>query len=295
MEDFTDIVILGHIAKDIIEVDGISNESLGGAVYYGGIACSRMNLKVFIITHLKKDDFPILDIFKQNNITFLAYPSEETSGLRNIYSSKNLEFRQYNPLGFAGKFRKEEIPTINTKYFVIGGILAGEFDIELLDDIHKKYTNKVCLDIQGFIRVLENNTVSYKNLPKEEKEYMFSLIKVLKVDQTEAFVLTKEKDIVKASKEISRLGPEEVLITHEKGITLNAFNEIYFFPWKNKYSLGRTGRGDTAFLSYLGSRISKTPIESLKFATALTSLKLEIPGPFSQPMSNVFNLIEKEY
>ena len=33
--DSADIVILGHVAKDIIEIDGKSHDSLGGAVYYG--------------------------------------------------------------------------------------------------------------------------------------------------------------------------------------------------------------------------------------------------------------------
>jgi sugar/nucleoside kinase (ribokinase family) len=295
MEDFVDIVILGHLAKDIIEIDGIDKESLGGVVYYGGIAGSKMNLKLFIITRLKKEDFPILDVFTKNNIRFLAYPSEETSGLKNIYFSKNLELRQYLPLGFAGIFNKEEIPDINTKYFVIGGISAGEINIELLEYIYKKYTDKVCLDIQGFIRVRENNSVFYKDLPKEEKQHILSMVKVLKVDQTESLILTREKDIVKASKTLVQLGPEEILITHEKGITLNALNEIYFFPWKNKNIHGRTGRGDTAFISYIGSRISKTPSESLKFSAALTSLKLETPGPFSQPLLDVYNLIKKEY
>ncbi|MBA7654118.1 hypothetical protein ES703_61993 [subsurface metagenome] len=59
--------------------------------------------------------------------------------------------------------------------------------------------------------------------------------------------------------------------------------------------MGRTGRGDTAFISYLGSRITKDPEQSLKFATALTSLKLEAPGPFNLPLYQVESLIKKEY
>ena len=70
---------------------------------------------------------------------------------------------------------------------------------------------------------------------------------------------------------------------------------FFFFPWKNKSSLGRTGRGDTAFISYLGSRITKNPEQSLKFAAALTSLKLESPGPFNLPLYQVESLIKKEY
>jgi len=290
-----DIVILGHIAKDIVEIDGISQNSLGGAVYYGGIAGSHMGLKISVITRLKKGDFSILEVFKKNGIKYFAYPSEQTSGLKNIYSSHNMEFRDYQPLGFAGLFKKEEIPTINTKYFVIGPIVSGEVNVQLLKFIYEKYPDKICLDIQGFIRVRENNKVSYKNISQDKKELILSKVKILKLDQTEVLILTNQKDIIKASKELINLGPEEILITHERGITINASNNISFFPWKNKRTLGRTGRGDTAFISYIGSRISKSPEEALKFSAALTSLKLESYGPFSLPLFQVYDLIEKEY
>ena len=68
----SDIVIIGHFAKDIIVIDGVSKSALGGAVFYGGIAGSRMGLKVAIITRLKSEDFPDLDIFDKNNILFFS-------------------------------------------------------------------------------------------------------------------------------------------------------------------------------------------------------------------------------
>ncbi|MFX1593356.1 MAG: PfkB family carbohydrate kinase [Promethearchaeota archaeon] len=291
-----DIVILGHFAKDIIEIDGTSNTSLGGAVYYGGIAGSHMGLKITIITRLKEDDYPLLEIFKKNNISYFAYSSEETSGLRNIYSSKNMEFRNYRPLGFAGLFKKEEIPEFNPppKFFVIGPIVAGEIDIELLEYIKSKYNN-ICLDIQGFTRYRDRNKVFYSPLSLKEKKQIISNINVLKLDQTEAEVLTNHQIIGKAAKDLFEFGPNEILITHEKGISVFTSNGSFTFPWKNKSSIGRTGRGDTAFISYLGSRLTKNPEDSLKFAAALTSLKLESLGPFNLPLYQVETLIKKEY
>ena len=191
-----DIVILGHFAKDIIEIDGTSNTSLGGAVYYGGIAGSHLGLKVTIITRLKKDDYPLLEIFKKKGVTYFANSSEETSGLRNIYSSKNMEFRKYKPLGFAGLFKKEEIPEFKPppKFFVIGPIVTGEIDIELLEYIKSKYNN-ICLDIQGFTRYRDKKKVFYSPLSLKEKKQIISNINVLKLDQTEAGILTSHQII----------------------------------------------------------------------------------------------------
>lgn len=290
-----DIVILGHIAKDIIEIDGKSHDSLGGAVYYGGVAGSHMGLKITVITRLNEVDFDILNVFKKNGISYYAYPSEQTSGLKNIYSSKNMEYRDYEPLGFAGLFRKEEIPEINTKFFVIGPIIAGEVDLELLEYVKSKYPRNLCLDIQGFMRFRKDGRVFYSTLSQKEKKQTISNIKVLKLDQTEAEILTNQKTITSAAKNLIQFGAKEILITHERGISIFTLIKSFFFPWKNTSSMGRTGRGDTAFISYLGSRITKDPEQSLKFATALTSLKLEAPGPFNLPLYQVESLIKKEY
>ncbi len=293
--DTVDITIIGHIAKDIIEIDGKSYESIGGTVYYGGIAGSHMGLKITVITRLRKEDFSILNNFKKYGIKYYAYPSEETSGLRNIYSSSNMEFRSYKPLGFAGLFKKEEIPRINTKFFVVGPIIAGEIDLDLFNYLYEEYPDKLCLDIQGFIRVRDRSNVFYRDLSANDKRDILKKVKVLKLDQKEAEILTHQKDIEKAAKQLVDFGPDEILISHEKGIFLYSSNNLYFFPWKNINSEGRTGRGDTAFITYLGSRLTKNPRESLKFAAALTSLKLESPGPFILPLYQVEELIKREY
>ncbi len=290
-----DIVILGHIAKDIIEVDETAQVATGGAVYYGGIAGSQLGLKIAIITRLKKEDFPLLKEFSKFGVKDFAYPSAETSGIRNIYTSKNFEYRICKPLGFAGLFKKDEIPDLKTKFFIVGPIIAGEIDLDLLNYIRKKFPGIVCLDIQGFVRVRKGADLVFKGLTQKEKEQILSGIRVLKVDHAEAEGLTGKKDIQEAAQILAKMGPEEILLTHEQGISLYAEDTLYFFPWKNKNNAGRTGRGDTAFVSYIGSRILKSPKESLRFATALTSLKLEHPGPFILPLSQVEDLIKTEY
>ena len=292
-----DIAILGHIAKDIIEIDGVSKPSLGGGVYYGGITGNRMNLKIAIITRLREDDFPILDTMKKEGIEIFAHPTEETSGIHNIYSSQNMEFRTYKPLGFAGSFQPSEIPKLNPRYFVIGSILAGEVEIELLKFLSKRFRHKLCLDIQGFIRMRENDKIFYRKLDESLKSEILSLVAILKLDQVELNVLTDETNILNGALKLAKKHEnlKEILITHEKGISLLIRDKYYIFPWKNTSSIGRTGRGDTAFISYLGARISHDTKKALRFSAALTSLKMEAQGPFDLSIQDVENLIEEEY
>jgi sugar/nucleoside kinase (ribokinase family) len=291
-----DVVLLGHIARDIIVIDDESKPTIGGAVYYGGIAASHMGLKITVITRLSKEDFEILQEFDKYGVKYFAYPSDETTGIKNIYNSNNFEYRECEPTtGFAGSFKKEEILDIETKYFVICPLLVGEVDLHLLEYISEKYHGKICMDMQGFVRASDKDKIYFCNLSEEEQKQILSHVNLLKVDHAEAEALTNTKDIQDAAEILMQKGPEEVLLSHEDGLSLYTKNGSYFFPWKYKQIQGRTGRGDTAFITYVGSRISKQPEDALKFAVALTSLKLEHPGPFTLPINVVEDFIKKEY
>ena len=56
-----------------------------------------------------------------------------------------------------------------------------------------------------------------------------------------------------------------------------AFVEAPFIP---RTVLVRTGRGDTCFATYVGSRLRASPEEACRLAAAVTSLKMEQPGPY---------------
>ena len=208
-----------------------------------------------------------------------------------------MESRSYKPLGFAGSFKQSEIPKLNPRYFVIGSILAGEVNLELLKFLSKQFRHKLCLDIQGFIRMRENNKIMYRKMDESLQSEILSLPNILKVDQTELNILTGKTNLMDGAFILAKKHDnlKEILITHEKGISLVIKEKYYISPWRNKPSIGRTGRGDTAFISYLGARISHDSKTALKFSAALTSIKMESQGPFSLSIEDVENFIEKEY
>ena len=291
-----DVVLLGHIAQDIIVIKGTSRFEIGGAVYYGGIAASHMGLKVLVITRLRTEDFHILSDFDKYGVKYIAFPSEETTGIKNVYTSENMEYRECFPTsGFAGAFKQEDMPNIETKFFVICPLLVGEVDLSLLDYLSKKYPKKICMDIQGFVRAFDKEKIYFCNLTEDVQKQILSKVNMLKVDHAEAEALTKTKDIEIAAKRLLKMGPKEVLLSHEEGLSVYTNNGSYFYAWKYTQLAGRTGRGDTAFIAYVSSRINKSPKDALKFAVALTSLKLEKPGPFILPIDLVEDLIKKGF
>ena len=187
------------------------------------------------------------------------------------------------------------VEDVQTSFFVVGPILAGEIDVNLLEVLYNKYPEKICLDIQGFVRTRKKDDIIFSDLSENDKRTILSKVRILKIDETEAEVLTNKKNIKEAAEDLINYGSNEILITHNKGISVFSKDFSISFPWKYREIKGRTGRGDTAFVSYIGSRITKNINDSLKFAAALTSLKLESHGPFTLPLYQVENFIKNEY
>jgi sugar/nucleoside kinase (ribokinase family) len=66
-----------------------------------------------------------------------------------------------------------------------------------------------------------------------------------------------------------------------------AEGHIYEAPIAPRHKNGRTGRGDTCFATYVGCRLRMSPPAATRFAAALTSLKLETPGPWQGDIADV--------
>ena len=288
-----DIIILGHFAKDKLIIRGVEKEASGGAVYYGALALSKLNIRTAIITMLAKADYSYLEVFEKNGVKIFAYEAEATSGIKNTYfSENNLNERTCEPIAFAGQFSEKQIPDVETKVFYIGPIMAGEVSLQLIDIITAKF-DKVCLDLQGVLRVRSGKDLIFVDWP--EKEQGLRRIHTIKADSVESEVITGEKDLVKAARIISDWGPREVLITHKDGVMVYADGDVFEAPFTPQSLDGRTGRGDTCISTYLASRLTASPEKSCAFAAAATSLKLEKEGPFDRTHRDVLEKLKEGY
>ena len=283
-----DIVMIGHFARDLLVVGGQGTVSSGGAVYYGGIALARLGHRVAVVTRLAAEDFGRLDELREEGILVFARPAAQTSGIENVYFTADMDRRLCKPLGFAGPFRREDIPDIEAKVFLVGPIMAGEVDLSLVKALAEK--GRLALDVQGFVRVRRGDDLVFEDWP--EKEDGLACVDVLKLDSAEAEVLTGQADMHRAVEELAALGPQEIMLTHAGGVLVYAEGRAYEAPFRPRQIAGRTGRGDTCFAAYLGRRLSFPPQEACRFAAAVTSLKMEKPGPFRGSRQEVEQYLE---
>ena len=77
------------------------------------------------------------------------------------------------------------------------------------------------------------------------------------------------------------------MLTRPQRVLVYADGKYHQAPFNPREVRGRTGRGDTCFASYLGRRLTADPEEACRFAGAMTSLKLEQPGPFRGSIEDV--------
>jgi sugar/nucleoside kinase (ribokinase family) len=103
----------------------------------------------------------------------------------------------------------------------------------------------------------------------------------------EARILTGTDDLEQAAVIVESWGCPEIVITQSAGVLARVNGRTFYEKFSNKSTIGRTGRGDTTFAAYLSYRLDHDPLESLKFAAALVSIKMETPGPFQGTMEDV--------
>ncbi len=271
-----DVLMVGHFAKDRVVVDGNAEITSGGGVYYGSVVLRRLGLRVAIVTRLRRDDFPRLDELKAEGVQVYATPAPQTSGIDNYYNSADMERRICKPLGFAGTISVSELPAVSAQIYAIVPIIAGEVDMVLLKALAAR--GPVALDIQGFVRVREGDDLVFR--PWKEMAEGLTHITYLKVDRAEAELLTGETDLERAARRLSDYGPREIVLTESAGVTVLADGRVYQAPFTPRSLVGRTGRGDTCFATYLGRRLMAPPEEACQLAAAVTTLKQEKPGPW---------------
>jgi len=271
-----DIAVIGHFAKDKIIVGGQETVASGGSVYYGALALARLGLRVAVVTRLAQADWPRLNELMDAGIRVYARATEQTSGIENTYLTADMDRRVTRPLGFAGPFRLADVPRIHARIWMVGPIIAGEVDLPFVRALSVRGT--VALDAQGFVRVRAGDDLVFRDwLDKAEG---LPHVQYLKVDSAEAEVLTGQTDLLEAARMLSGWGPQEIVLTHARGVLVYAGGAVHEASFTPRSLAGRTGRGDTCFAAYLARRLSAPPDEACQFAAQVTSIKMETPGAF---------------
>lgn len=278
-----DITFIGHFSKDVIIALGKTVTAPGGAVFYGSIPAARIGVRAAVVTRAARADFHMLKPMEDAGALVFAIPAEETTGIQNRYFDETLERRECTPLGFAGAYKIEDFPLIESSVYHVAGLVRGEVDLDLLRALASR--GRLSADAQGFVRVIRGDKMVSEDWP--EKRGALPLLAFFKTDAAEAEILTGRSDVREAARELAGWGAREIVLTHPGGVLVLADGEFTNIPFTARNLSGRTGRGDTVMSSYLSRRLTHNPADSCAFAAALCSIKMETPGPFAGIIEDV--------
>ncbi len=287
-----DIAFLGHYTKDTIVLPHETKTVHGGAFNYGAHVAVKMGLRTAVITRLAEEDFDVVEDLSRMGVEVFATPTPQSTKLKLVYPTQNLDQRTVYNIGSAGPFTPAEVTPVQARVFHVGASIRGEVPLGVIEALAQKEA-RISLDVQGFLRVNRGGELVHEDWP--EVGQVLELVDVLKADAVEAGALTGRTDLQEAARALSELGPSEVVLTHSQGVLVYADDHFYAGPFHTREMRGRTGRGDTCTAAYLGKRLTASPAEAILWAAALTSLKMEAEGPFDREMGEVEELIRQRY
>ena len=289
----TDIMFLGPITNDCnIDYDGTEVRSIGGAVTFCAPAAKAAGANVYVSLKANPADTALLETFPLPKTEWTILPSPETTLMRNVYFTPDRERRRGTCLAQSDPITCDQVPEMDCTLYHLAGLLYGDFPSQLMRTLSQR--GQLALDVQGVLRHNEGGTMVFHDWA--EKRTLLPCITYLKADAAEAELLTGTSDLQEAARILHSWGAGEILISHNAQMLCWDGSRFSTCPVRSRNLSGRTGRGDTVFGAYLGMRVQGYSMEeSLRYATACVSLKMETPGPFAGSRADVETYLQEFY
>ncbi len=280
-----EIVVVGHLSRDLVITPEYSRESLGGSTAYAMIATQLGALGAGIVTRVGTDfDQKYINVLKESNL--------DLSGFRTAGTHSTRFVNEYDQDG-KRKQRVEAIaPEIRAADLLPQHLQANIIHFSpLLYEVHpscieaaRGYGSLVSLDVQGYTRTLDNGNVIPMNWTNATEVLRY--VDVVKCDQAElSLAIGTDREIAAVTKVLS-LGPRIVIITKDQaGSTIYTRNTHIDIPMVLAEKLvDTTGCGDTYIIGFLLEYMRTGDIRRAGFFGATcASFNLETIGPYNLP------------
>jgi sugar/nucleoside kinase (ribokinase family) len=282
-----DIVVVGHLSRDLIVTPETKREALGGGTAYAMIAPALDAINAGIISKVGEDfEQEYWNTLKASglNLTGLQQSGKTSTRFINKYDTTGnrlqiveAQAKQITP----GDFPEEYL---DAKVFHFSPLTANELDIECirLARSHAKITS---LDVQGYVRTVDSSGMV---VPRNwiERDDVLALVDVVKFHESELKMTVEGESELSMASQILNLGPKIVLVTHDRrGSVIYTRNDQVTIPRVTpKKEVDSTGCGDVYSISFLLEYIRSSNLEHAGlFAATCCSFNIETSGPYNFP------------
>lgn len=285
-----DICCVGHITLDKVVTTKSVVHMAGGTSFYFSNAVRNMDVSYTLVTALAAGQMHFVTDLRSKGIEVTVLPSAHTVYFENNYA-ENQDYRTQRVLRQADAFAVGQLSHIDARIYHLGPLLAGDMPVELIRTLSEK--GRVSLDVQGYLRKVENENVHAIDWPAKKEALRY--VDILKASESEMAVLTGVSDVRKGARILFDWGVREVVITMgSKGSVIYDGHTYYNIPAYPPITavVDATGCGDTYMAGYLYQRIKGASYQDAgEFAAAMATLKIESSGPFKGTVKDVRNLL----
>lgn len=281
-----DILFVGHFATGtIVPFEGPPFIEWGSPVLFASIAASCVGKKIAAITRISEREEHLLEPMKTAGVS-LFVQSGETAEYRVVFPTPDVDKRQPYLVKAGDNITIDYIPPLEPSLAHVCCMGPHEFQLDLMRAL-KARGFRLSVDMQNFALQADDKTgaVYLEDVP--EKREILGMADFVKLDAVEAQVLTGASDLREQADILEELGSSETVITCSEGALAQRTGKSVFAKFTNRSTQGRMGRGDTVMGSYLACRLDHSLEDSIRFAAALTSIKMETVGPFKGSMEDV--------
>jgi sugar/nucleoside kinase (ribokinase family) len=281
-----DICCIGHITLDKVVTENATVYMPGGTSFYFSNAIAHTDIRYLLVTAVAESEMNTVRALRDKGIEVISLPTRHTVYFENIYS-RNQDHRTQRVLQEADPFRVEQLADVKARIFHLGPLLAGDIPVDLIKALADR--GQVALDVQGFLRKVENQNVSA--IDWMDKKEALPYIDFLKANEYEMEVLTGQSNLRQGAKVLAEWGVKELIITlGSKGSVIYREGIFYTIPAYGPLKvIDATGCGDTYMAGYLYQRLKGAGIaEAGAFAAAMATLKMEASGPFTGTKEEVY-------
>ncbi len=280
-----DIVVVGHLSRDLLVTPETTREALGGGTAYAMLAPS-LGMSSCGIVSCVGDDFEqtyMRALVKSGlDMTGVCRDGPHTTRFINQYDSTGVRTQRVEAI--AAPIKKNALLERHLQSRVIHFCpLIGEIDVPCIKAA-KEAGALVSLDPQGFLRTVQGDCV----VPKEwtDRAAVLEHVDVLKLDEDELQSAVGTATEIDAVGKILNEGPEIVIVTRDRrGSTIYTQEDKIDIPLILADQLvDTTGSGDTYAIGFL---VEYARNENLRqagvFGATCASFNLETMGPHEMP------------
>jgi len=280
-----DIVFIGQLGMGtIVPFRGSPFAEPGGPALFAPIGASCLGKKIALVTRTSENDGYPMEPLKSAGVDVFPLPGK-IAQYRVVFPTADFDHRQGFVKGADG-FHIDDIPPFEPCLVHLCCMTGPGLQLGFLRALRERGYS-LSVDMQGFVLQADDETglAHFEDVP--DKKEILAMADFVKLDAMEAKALTGADLPEEQAAILEGWGSSETVITSSEGALVRSRGKSAFVKFTNRSTAGRMGRGDTLMGSYLARRLDHSMEDSLRFATALTSIKMESTGPFRGSLDDV--------